>query len=264
MLEAFHFGQPSEELYGAYHHPSGSPERSTGILLCYPLGHEYVWAHRAFRKLAERIAGDGFHVLRFDYYGTGDSAGEPAAGSAEQWRLDICTAADLLRSGSGSRSLCLIGSRLGANLAMDAAAAREDIDSVVLWDPVDDGSAYLRGLFALHSRRLCGLSTSPTVDASGSRDVLGYPLSKRVASWIGGIRWSLAERRLPPRLLVLESAVDPCCAGRTVYPNAAIPNVEYQSVTDVPAWIHEKPDEQLLVPVRALEAIAVWISTNCR
>ena len=56
--------------------------RQSAIVLCQPLGHGYLRAHRAFRNLAVSLASQGFHVLRFDYYGCGDSATATAGSSA--------------------------------------------------------------------------------------------------------------------------------------------------------------------------------------
>jgi len=51
----------------------------------------------ALRTLAALLAREGFHVLRFDYYATGDSAGESSEGSLSEWRANIVTARDDLR-----------------------------------------------------------------------------------------------------------------------------------------------------------------------
>ena len=64
------------------------------IVLCYPMAHEYMYVHRAFRQLANRLARTGFHVFRFDYYGFGDSAGESEESHIEQWIKDISEAID--------------------------------------------------------------------------------------------------------------------------------------------------------------------------
>ena len=45
----------------------------SGIVICGPLGHEALWLHQTMRSLADRLADQGFAVLRFDYAGTGDS-----------------------------------------------------------------------------------------------------------------------------------------------------------------------------------------------
>ena len=72
--ETFFFGNPGSPLYGSYESPSASVRRDCGIVLCYPLMAEYLRSHRAFRQLAVRLAEAGFPVLRFDYFGSGDSA----------------------------------------------------------------------------------------------------------------------------------------------------------------------------------------------
>src|ERR1700692_718420 len=53
-------------------HP-GNGDR--GVVLCNSFGHEYVWTHKGMRRLADELSARGIWVLRFDYRGTGDSAG---------------------------------------------------------------------------------------------------------------------------------------------------------------------------------------------
>src|SRR4051812_14593525 len=69
----------------AWHHPAQpAKRRGAAVVLCPPLGSDYVGVYRVWRTLAERLAALGFDVLRFDYQGTGDSAGD----SAEPRRLE--------------------------------------------------------------------------------------------------------------------------------------------------------------------------------
>ena len=82
-----HFGPVGSPLFGCYHPPDGAARRS-GVVLCYPFGQEYVRAHRAFRLLANRLASVGFHVLRFDYHGCGDSSGGRGRGDLSRWKSD--------------------------------------------------------------------------------------------------------------------------------------------------------------------------------
>jgi len=42
--------------------------------------------------VAIHLANVGFHVLRFDYYGCGDSSGDSEQGEIRQWLIDILTA----------------------------------------------------------------------------------------------------------------------------------------------------------------------------
>ena len=75
-IEPFYFGTSSKPLFGCYHVPQSALRRDCGVLFCAPMGSEYVRFHRAYRQLADRLAKAGFPVLRFDFYGCGDSSGD--------------------------------------------------------------------------------------------------------------------------------------------------------------------------------------------
>jgi pimeloyl-ACP methyl ester carboxylesterase len=102
-----------------------------------------VRAHRALRQLAARLAKEGTAVLRFDYTGAGDSAGDNEAGDVETWLGDVGAAVDEARRGAGVSRVTLLGLRFGATLAALAAAARDDVERLVLWEPVEQGASYL-------------------------------------------------------------------------------------------------------------------------
>jgi len=75
-VRPFYFGAPGKELFGCLHAPEPDCCLDCGVVVCQPFGHEYVNSHRALRQLAKRLVDAGFPVLRFDYYGCGDSRGE--------------------------------------------------------------------------------------------------------------------------------------------------------------------------------------------
>ena len=112
-------------------------------MLCRPIGLEALSAHRAYRCLAEQLAAKSMVTLQFDYAGTGDSAGDLTdVGSIGDWLSDIGTAIDFVRK-TGVRRVGLIGLRLGATLAANAAADN-DVEALVLWDPCATGRGFLR------------------------------------------------------------------------------------------------------------------------
>src|SRR2546428_3558846 len=92
-----YFGPSEQPLFGVYHPAEGDRASTHALLLCYPLGQEYQRTHRLFRQLGTLLSEAGLSVLRFDYVGTGDSAGETGEGTPEQWRENIRTAARELR-----------------------------------------------------------------------------------------------------------------------------------------------------------------------
>src|SRR5919201_1417748 len=88
-----------------------------GIVLCYPGPQEYNVAHLAFRKLAGLLARRGWHVLRFDYRGTGDSAGASDEGDPTLWIQDLRAAVAELKDIAGISAVSVVGLRLGAAVA---------------------------------------------------------------------------------------------------------------------------------------------------
>src|SRR2546427_3002506 len=132
----FYFGSPDKLLFGCYHEPTLGRRRKCAVVVCQPVGHEYINSHRALRQLAARLCDAGFPVLRFDYYGCGDSSGSREEGTILQWLEDVSTAISEVRRRTAVVQVCLIGLRLGGTLAMIAAAQRADPESMVLWDPV--------------------------------------------------------------------------------------------------------------------------------
>jgi uncharacterized protein len=172
-MEPHYFGSPDRQLLGIYYPPRGLA-RSHGVVLCPPAPQEYMRTHLVFRKLATMLARDGFHVLRFDYYGTGDSSGGARDGSLAEWRQNIVAAATDLKECSGVTKVSLVGLRLGATLA---ALTPLDVTNLVLWEPVVDGKRYLHELSDIHTRKFSNLLYPPRLPVHGQGgELLGFAL----------------------------------------------------------------------------------------
>jgi len=177
-MHAFYFGSSQKRLFGVYHAPETSRAAPAGVVICQPFGHEYIRAHRALRNLAVRLSGAGLHVMRFDYYGSGDSAGEGDEATLAQWKADVGSAIDELKDMSDLSRVSLIGVRLGATLAAVAFAERKDVDTMVLWDPVVRGEDYLREILDLQSRWLRNRRWVKVPRAwPESAELIGFPLT---------------------------------------------------------------------------------------
>jgi pimeloyl-ACP methyl ester carboxylesterase len=117
-----------------------------GVVLCNTYGHEYVWTYSGFRQLADDLSARGIWVLRFDYRGTGDSAGADLAPDQFNSSVDdVGAAVDWLKSSAGVEHVTLCGFRVGASFAL-AAALRKPVDDLVLLAPVASGRVYMREL----------------------------------------------------------------------------------------------------------------------
>lgn len=174
------FGSSERQLLGIYSPPTGPVDRAAAVLICHPAPQEYMRSYWALRHLAVRLAAAGFHAFRFDYYGTGDSAGASTDGDLDQWRRDIASALDELRDVSGVRRPSLVGFRLGATLAAQAPVRVRDL---VLWEPVVSGPAYLQQLRTAHERLFAHCLHPPTLPSRGPvHEMLGHPLPPAMQS----------------------------------------------------------------------------------
>ena len=136
----FYFGYPGRRLFGFLHRPALDARRQTAVLVCPPLGQEYLETHRCLQHLATRLAGGGFPVMRFDYYGTGDSEGESAELTFVGLMADTVTALRELSDRAETRDVMLIGFRTGATIAASLAGDRAEIrlKKLVLCDGFSD------------------------------------------------------------------------------------------------------------------------------
>ena len=149
-------GKPESQLLTVYHPRRGKTHDNVrAMLICSPIGQEYIRTHWSLRLLANQLARKGVHVLRFDYSGVGDSAGSiEQIASLDQWISDIELAIDELKRISGAQTVSLLGQRFGATMAAEVAMYRADVNSLVCLEPVVDGTDYLDRLRAMHSQML--------------------------------------------------------------------------------------------------------------
>jgi dienelactone hydrolase len=200
--ESFYFGHPARPLFGWYHQPAASG--GSAVVLCSPLGLDATRAHWSYRHLAERLAAAGLHVLRFDWHGSGDSAGDGS--EPEQvatWLDDLGQAIEELKRRAGAARVHLVGLRAGATLAAHVAAGRDDVESTVLWMPAATGAAWVSEMAKLHKLYL---RMVPQIDAPepGGEELLGSFASAATIADLGRIDLFGLPRRPSPRVLVVE------------------------------------------------------------
>jgi len=176
-VNPFYFGSSKRPLFGIHHPPKSELVRNRGVVLCPAIGQDYMRTHRGLKQLAIQLSKCGFHVLRFDYFGTGDSGGESTEATLEQWINDAGEAIEELKDNAGVRQVSLIGIRLGAAIAAQAAQAHPEVDSLILWDPVVTGAAYLEELIRLGEPAGMNGAVPP-----GTVGVSGFPLTPSLTS----------------------------------------------------------------------------------
>ena len=156
-MTPFYFGPAHRQLFAIFHPGErAGPERG-GVVLAAPFGHEAIRTHRFYRVLADRLARLGHDVIRFDYHGAGDSAGDDADSSLSGWAGDIVSAHHELSARVGVAPSWWVGARLGATAALLALTQADRLQprpALALWDPVVDGREYLHELRRRHVEAL--------------------------------------------------------------------------------------------------------------
>ena len=71
-----YFGSKQRRLFGIHEPAYAQVGPPRAVLLCHAWGSEYLNSYRSMRFVADQLVAAGFHVMRFDYYGSGDSGGE--------------------------------------------------------------------------------------------------------------------------------------------------------------------------------------------
>lgn len=250
-------------LYGCLSRPAVRT-RQTSVLLCSPWGDEYLRFHRAFRQLAFLLNDAGFPVLRFDWTGCGDSAGEPANWSLQRWREDALIAAAALDQRVGTGPLALIGLRLGAALAALAAPTLPRLAALVLWDPVVDGMAYLQEARALQRTMLARAHALPfppghstALAGSEFEECLGYPLPPRFCQELEAFHLSMPSSSV--RRLWINT--QPGASREHPLPGATAEEHFHLPLPDL--WIWREAMAHTVVPRAVLERIVSWLSESC-
>ena len=256
----FYFGPPNKRLFGCCHEPTQEKRRKCAVVVCQPIGHEYINSHRALRQLASRLCYAGFSVLRFDYYGCGDSSGSTEEGRIPQWLEDIAQAISEVRRRTGAVQVCLVGLRVGAALAMRSAAELTHLESLVLWDPVVNGKSYLDGLLRLQKEMLrFRPKPSRSQQSLDYVDVLGFPLSRFLQAELKNIRPPAIGGTLVKNVLVIQTDRAKDEAGLQKHAGPLASCFEYRHLDAPQIWL-PTADGSLVVPSQVLQSIVSWTS----
>jgi len=195
LPEPIFFG-PNERSCAGWLHRTAKASRS-GVVICSPLGYEAICAHRSVRRFAEAFAEAGAPTLRFDYDGTGDSAGDDTdAGRLLAWERSTQAAVRALRELCGVERVWLVGIRLGALIATLAATNDPTIAGLIAIAPVVTGRTYLRELVA--RQMTLELEAPPpskglSAPREGDQEALGFAITAETRSSLMEI--NLAKRK---------------------------------------------------------------------
>jgi pimeloyl-ACP methyl ester carboxylesterase len=200
----FFLASQGEPLFAWLHTTPHDAGLDHGVLICPPIGFEQLHAHRGLRHLADALAGLGLPVLRFDWHGTGDSAGSDAdLARCATWVANARDAEAWLRNEFGCRRVSVVGLRMGALIAAQAFSDR-DIDRFVLWSPVISGRSYTRQMQVIDLT--AEVSSSTAGQPTGDIEAAGFLLTRET---IGDLsRWNLLQSELKCRRALIVASDD--------------------------------------------------------
>jgi pimeloyl-ACP methyl ester carboxylesterase len=216
-------------------------------------------SHRTYRHLAERLATAGFHALRFDYHGTGDSSGDDdEPDRVRAWLESIDAAVAELQAAAGVRAVALVGLRFGATLAAVVAARRRDVQSLVLWAPCTSGRAYLRELRALRMLKEHHGRGAPDAPRAGDETVAGYRFDRDTVVDLTAIDLLAQRERIAKWALVVPRDDLPDGAERLLSHLAACGvEARLRAERGYASMMRDPQDAQ--VPFAALDSIVAWL-----
>jgi len=250
------FGPAERPLYGWVAMPDDGLVRG-GVVLCPPMGEEGRSAHRTFRRLAESLADEGFVALRFDYDGTGDSAGlQDDPDRVASWLASIEAAREHLLD-LGAPHVSAVGMRLGATLAACQAAAATPFLSLALWDPCLSGRTFLREGEALF---LLGEDDGRVHD-DGLRHTPGFQYDAATAAALRTVDLAKipVDRRLADRVLLLSRTDRPAPEGIERRVRLEPGEVSFLPATAQDQLLDRTPSD-CYVPEQALASVVEWLA----
>lgn len=208
-MKPLFFGPAESQLFGVYHAARVTKtEDNRAVLICPPIGQEYIRTHWALRLFAGQLARKGIHVMRMDYAGVGDSARRISdIDKLSTWHENIVAALDQLGEISGVGGATVVGLRFGAPLAWQAALDFPDrIHSIVSWEPVANGKTHLDELRQLHARMLDfndAKMTTPNDDKV--EEIVGSVYARSLLQQIEAFRPDVAKLSQPHLVLQPDS-----------------------------------------------------------
>lgn len=149
----------------------------------------------------------GIATLLVDPYGTADSEGDFADARWEIWCDDLRRAAQWL-FGQGAQRLSFWGLRLGALLAVEVVVALEQIEHLILWQPVLRGEVFMTQFLRLYlaadlaggAGRLTTRDLRASLNAGNVLEIAGYRLAPQMLTTIDGLSLQSADVTNIPRI----------------------------------------------------------------
>jgi uncharacterized protein len=188
-----------EEIFGVVTDPTADPRGVAAFVLT---GGAFVGAtnrNRVSVRIARHLAGLGFHAVRMDYHGVGDSTGDIDTYTLDDpWVEDILPAVLMLQE-RGIDEFVFIGTTcFGARTALSTAARVANVRGVVLLAAPIRDFPYSKNPDTTSTRHYLGRALSPST-LRALRDPRKRHEYASVVRWKLRSAWRRVRSRLGPR-----------------------------------------------------------------
>ena len=126
------FQSEGNQLVGI-HHQAGHHKV---VILCHGFTGNKIESKRLFVEAARTFCAEGYDAFRFDFYGSGDSAGDFADSLISHNIANLFDAVQWVRE-KGYEKIAVLGLSMGGATAV-LAAAEEPADALITWSCVPD------------------------------------------------------------------------------------------------------------------------------
>ena len=249
-MEQYYTGSRERRLYSVYYEPRPSANNEKAVILCYPIGQEYIRCHRMYSNLASKLVQEGVHVVKFDYSGTGDSHGDFSGATIDEWVADIRHIAAELRAGTEARQLYIVGVRLGAYLALKYAES-EHVDGMVLLSPIFDGAHFLNEIRRDYRKWLDGSFAKQRRIGRGQLECHGFLYSRELTAQIRNI--APGSIRFPDAPMMIIDEEISMVGDHS--------QVSYHPLVNRRLWKKNRGEENKdILPIHEINLICDWIA----
>jgi pimeloyl-ACP methyl ester carboxylesterase len=248
-IPQFFPNRDGQRLFSVLHRVDTNAERA--VVICAPLFDEKLWSHRVLVNFARFLAAQGSPVLRFDYFGDGESEGRFEDASVDTRVRDIHDAIDFCRRETRAQRIHLVGLGYGATLALRASLEQKNpaVSAVVAWAPVVDGERYINDILRVHLSAQMLVHRKVIHDrevlvgrilAGESVNIEGYEITKPLFSQIVGS--DLVELLRHSVMPVLVQQIGPAERVDSQYQALSqLPKpVEFEVVRELKFWTQQK------------------------
>lgn len=140
-------------IVGMLHTPDSHSD--TLVIMCHGFTGNKQENKRLFVEAARAFTGAGFSALRFDFYGSGDSAGDFADSSISHNRANLRDAIAFARDKDYAK-IIVLGISMGAATAIVTVKAHP-VAALVLWSTVPDFRQLFASLFADYQEKIASV-----------------------------------------------------------------------------------------------------------